>query len=136
MLNAPRRTKYKKVQKGPISNQLLANAEKIVYGSYAIKSTTFGILTNEQIEAARRLITKKIKKQGKLWIRVFTHTPKTKKPIEVRMGKGKGAVDSWIVKIKPGVILYEIDGISSKLAKELFKESAQKLPVKLKLICY
>lgn len=136
MLLTPRKTKYKKAQKGPIPNKILSNSENIIHGSFALKSKNFGLLTNKQIEAARRVIMKKIKKQGKLWIRVFTHTPKTKKPIEVRMGKGKGSVDSWIVKIKPGTILYEIDGISLKLAQELFKESTQKLPLKLKLVCY
>ena|SRR5690554_782211 len=136
MLTSPRKTKYKKVQKGLIPNQLLSKSEKIIFGNFAFKTTTFGLLTNQQLEAIRRLIAKKIKKQGKLWIRVFTHIPKTKKPIEVRMGKGKGSVDSWITKIKPGTILCEIDGISLKLAKELFKESTQKLPIKLKLLCY
>jgi large subunit ribosomal protein L16 len=136
MLNAPRKTKFRKMQKGSIPNKLLSNAENIVYGNYAFKATTFGIISNKQLEAARRVIMKKIKKQGKLWIRVFTHLPKTKKPVEVRMGKGKGSVDSWIVKIKPGTILYEIDGISLKLAQELFNESTQKLPIKLKLVCY
>jgi large subunit ribosomal protein L16 len=136
MLNSPRKTKFRKMQKGPLPNKILSNSDNIVYGNYAFKAVTFGIITNKQLEAARRVIMKKIKKQGKLWIRVFTHTPKTKKPVEVRMGKGKGSVDSWIVKIEPGTILYEIDGISLKLAQELFFESAQKLPVRLKLVCY
>ncbi len=136
MLNAPRKTKYKKMQKGTIPNKILSQAESVIYGNYAFKAASFGIITNKQLEAARRVIMKKIKKQGKLWIRVFTHIPKTKKPVEVRMGKGKGSIDSWITKIQPGTILYEIDGISFKLAQELFKESAQKLPLKLKLVCY
>ncbi len=136
MLNAPRKTKYKKMQKGSIPNKILSQSENVVYGVYAFKAVSFGILTNKQLEAARRVIMKKIKKQGKLWIRVFTHIPKTKKPVEVRMGKGKGSVDSWITKVQPGTILYEIDGISLKLAQELFKESAQKLPLRLKLVCH
>jgi|SRR5690606_241585 len=136
MLNAPRKTKYKKMQKGTIPNKILSQAEKVIYGNYAFKAASFGIITNKQLEAARRVIMKKIKKQGKLWIRVFTHIPKTKKPVEVRMGKGKGSIDSWITKVQPGTILYEIDGISFKLAQELFKESSQKLPLKLKLVCY
>lgn len=136
MLNAPRKTKFRKMQKGSIPNKIRANYENIVYGNYAFKAITFGVISNKQLEAARRVITKKIKKQGKLWIRVFTHIPKTKKPVEVRMGKGKGSLDSWITKIKPGTILYEIDGISLKVAKELFNECSQKLPLKLKLICY
>ena len=136
MLNAPRKTKYKKMQKGSIPNKILSQNDNIVYGNYAFKTVSFGIITNKQLEAARRVIMKKIKKQGKLWIRVFTHIPKTKKPVEVRMGKGKGSIDSWITKVQPGTILYEIDGISLKLAQELFKESTQKLPIKLKLVCY
>ena len=136
MLLTPRKTKYKKTQKGTLPNKLLSNSEQIAFGNFAFKSINFGILTNKQIESARRVIMKKIKKQGKLWVRIFTHLPKTKKPVEVRMGKGKGSVDSWITKIKPGTILYEIDGISLKLAQELFKESTQKLPLKLKLVCY
>lgn len=136
MLNAPRKTKYKKMQKGTIPNKILSQAENVIYGNYAFKAASFGIITNKQLEAARRVIMKKIKKQGKLWIRVFTHIPKTKKPVEVRMGKGKGSIDSWITKVQPGTILYEIDGISFKLAQELFKESSQKLPLKLKLVCY
>lgn len=136
MLNAPRKTKYKKMQKGSIPNKILSQTDNVIYGKYAFKAASFGIITNKQLEAARRVIMKKIKKQGKLWIRVFTHIPKTKKPVEVRMGKGKGSVDSWVTKIQPGTIIYEIDGISLKLAQELFKESAQKLPLNLKLVCY
>src|SRR3546814_18878467 len=104
MLVTPRKTKYKKAQKSSLPNKILSNSENISYGNFAVKSKNFGLLTNKQIEAARRVIMKKIKKQGKLWVRIFTHTPKTKKPIEVRMGKGKGSVDSWIVKIKHGTI--------------------------------
>lgn len=136
MLLTPRKTKYKKSQKGSLPNKILSSSKNLAYGNFAFKASNFGILTNKQIEAARRVIMKKIKKQGKLWVRVFTHLPKSKKPVEVRMGKGKGSIDSWVAKIKPGTILYEIDGISLKLAQELFYESAQKLPLKIKLICY
>ncbi len=129
MLLTPRKTKYKKSQKGSIPNKILSNSKHLAYGNFAFKASNFGILTNKQIEAARRVIMKKIKKQGKLWVRIFTHIPKSKKPVEVRMGKGKGSIDDWITKIKPGTILYEIDGISLKLAQELFYESAQKLPL-------
>jgi len=136
MLTAPRKFKYKKMQKGNIPNKILSSINKINYGSFAFKATDFGILTSKQIEAAQKVISKKIKKKGKLWIRVFPHLPKTKKPVEVRMGKGKGSVDIWIAKIYPGTILYEIEGISLKLAQEIFKESSQKLSLKCKLLCY
>ena len=135
MLLFPRKTKYKKTQKGNLPNTVLSNKQTIVFGSIAFQTQTFGLLTNKQIESARKVIMKKIKKQGKLWIRIFPHTPKTKKPIEVRMGKGKGSVEMWIAKIQPGLILYEIEGISLKLAKEIYSELKQKLPIKLKLRC-
>jgi large subunit ribosomal protein L16 len=134
MLNSPRRFKYKKVQKGSIPNKILSEASKITSGSFAFKAAEFGVLTSMQIEAARKVIMKKIKKKGKLWVKIFPHTPKTKKPVEVRMGKGKGSVDLWIAKIRPGVILYEIEGISPKLAKEVFFLSCHKLPILCKLI--
>lgn len=136
MLNSPRKSKYKKVQKGNIPNKIISSTAIITYGSFAIRAIDFGILTNKQIEAAQKVISKKIKKKGKLWIRIFPHLPKTKKPVEVRMGKGKGSVDTWISKIYPGTILYEIEGISIKLAQEIFQESVQKLSLKCKLICY
>lgn len=136
MLNSPRKVKFRKVQKGPIPNRILSKSENIIYGSFAFKAEDFGILTAKQLESARKVIMKKIKKKGKLWIRVFPHLPKTKKPVEVRMGKGKGAVDIWIAKIRPGTILYEIEGISLKLAKEIFYASCQKLPINCKLISF
>lgn len=136
MLIAPRKYKYKKMQKGNIPNKIISSINKINYGSFAFKAIDFGILTNKQIEAAQKVISKKIKKKGKLWVRIFPHLPKTKKPVEVRMGKGKGSVDIWIAKIYPGTILYEIEGIPLKLAQEIFNESTQKLSLKCKLLCY
>jgi large subunit ribosomal protein L16 len=135
MLVSPRKFKYKKSQKGTIPNKLPSKQQPLRYGTFAIKSLSFGILTSNQIEAARKLISKKLKKKGKVWITVFTHTPKTKKPVEIRMGKGKGSVDVWISKVRPGTILYEIEGASIANAKEIFFEANQKLPIKCKL-CY
>lgn len=130
----PRKTKFKKVQKGRIPNKLKSGASKLIFGSYGFKAETFGILTSTQIEAARKVIMKHLKKKGKMWVRVFPHQPKTKKPIEVRMGKGKGAVDSWVSKVEPGTILYEFEGINFKLAEEIFILGAQKLPLMCKLV--
>lgn len=134
MLLSPRKSKFKKVQKGTLPNQMLANSAQIVSGKFALKALEFGLLTGIQLEAARRVMMKKIKKKGKVWIKVFPHIPKTKKPIEVRMGKGKGAVDTWVAKVRPGMILYEIEGISVKLATEIFELSAHKLPILITLI--
>jgi large subunit ribosomal protein L16 len=134
MLMSPRKFKFRKVQKGSIPNTVLSESAKINLGTYAVKAAEFGILTGMQLEAARKVIMKKIKKKGKLWVKVFPHLPKTKKPVEVRMGKGKGPVDTWVAKIRPGMILYEIEGISPKLAKEVFYLSAHKLPILCKLV--
>lgn len=130
----PRKTKFKKNQKGELPNKLKSKASNLIFGSYGFKAETYGLLTNTQIEAARKVIMKHLKKKGKMWVRVFPHQSKTKKPIEVRMGKGKGAIDTWISKVKPGTILYEFEGINFKLAEEVFKLGAQKLPILCKLI--
>lgn len=135
MLIAPRKTKYKKMQKGNLPNKILATKDNIVFGSFAIKSVDSGILTNQQIESVRKIIAKKIKKQGKLWIKIFTHLAKTQKPVEVRMGKGKGSVSSWIAKINAGRLLFEIEGIKIKLATEIFNTIKKKLSIKIALIC-
>jgi len=125
----PKRTKFRKQQKG--RNRGLANSgNNVSFGEFALKSTTRGQLTARQIEAARRTITRKVKRGGKLWIRVFPDVPITKKPIEVRQGKGKGNVEFWVAKIQPGRVIYEIEGVSEELAREAFKLAAAKLPVR------
>jgi large subunit ribosomal protein L16 len=125
----PKRTKFRKQQKG--RNRGLANSgNKVSFGEFALKSTSRGQLTARQIEAARRTITRKVKRGGKLWIRVFPDVPITKKPIEVRQGKGKGNVEYWVAKIQPGRVIYEIEGVSEELAREAFKLAAAKLPVR------
>jgi large subunit ribosomal protein L16 len=103
-------------------------------GSFALKSLGFGRLTAKQIEAARRAITRKVKRKGKLWIKVFPQTPVTTKPTEVRMGKGKGSLSYWCHPLKPGTILFELDGVSLDLAKQALNLGANKLPVKTKFI--
>ena len=125
----PKRTKFRKQQKGR-NRGLALSGSKVSFGEYALKSTTRGQLTARQIEAARRTITRKVKRGGKLWIRVFPDVPITKKPIEVRQGKGKGNVEYWVAKIQPGGVIYEIEGVSEEMAREAFKLAAAKLPVR------
>jgi large subunit ribosomal protein L16 len=125
----PKRTKFRKQQKGR-NRGLATSGNKVSFGEFALKSTSRGQLTARQIEAARRTITRKVKRGGKLWIRVFPDVPVTKKPIEVRQGKGKGNVEYWVAKIQPGRVIYEIEGVSEELAREAFKLAAAKLPVR------
>jgi large subunit ribosomal protein L16 len=105
-------------------------ANRVSFGEYGLKATTRGFITARQIEAARRAITRYVKRGGKLWIRVFPDKPMTKKPVEVRMGKGKGNVEYWVAPIQPGRMLYEIQGVSEELAREAFRLASAKLAVK------
>ena len=123
----PKRTKFRKQQKGR-NRGLALRGSKVSFGEYALKATDRGRMTSRQIEAARRTITRHVKRGGKLWIRVFPDVPITKKPIEVRQGKGKGNVEYWIAQIQPGRVLYEIEGVSEEVAREAFKLAAAKLP--------
>jgi len=125
----PKRTKFRKQMKG-LNRGLAQRGSKVSFGEYALKSTDRGRMTARQIEAARRTITRHVKRGGKLWIRVFPDVPITKKPIEVRQGKGKGNVEYWIAQIQPGRILYEIEGVTEDVAREAFKLAAAKLPFK------
>jgi len=124
----PKRTKFRKVQKGR-NRGLSHRGSKVSFGEYALKATSRGRITARQIEAARRAMTRHIKRGGKIWIRVFPDKPITNKPLEVRMGKGKGNVEYWVAQIKPGKVLYEIEGVSEELAREAFDLAARKLPV-------
>ncbi len=124
----PKRTKFRKQHKG--RNRGLAQAgNRVSFGEYGIKATSRGRVTARQIEAARRTITRKVKRGGKLWIRVFPDKPISKKPLEVRMGKGKGNVEYWVALVQPGKVLYEIEGVPETLAREAFALAAAKLPV-------
>ncbi len=124
----PNRTKFRKQQKG--RNRGLANAgNKVSYGEYGLKAIGRARLTSRQIESARRAITRHVKRGGKIWIRVFPDKPISKKPLEVRMGKGKGNVEYWVAQIQPGRMLYEIEGVTEELAREAFGLAAAKLPV-------
>jgi len=129
----PKRTKFRKQQKGR-NRGLALSGNKVSFGEFALKSTMRGQITARQIEAARRAITRSVKRGGKLWIRVFPDVPVTKKPIEVRQGKGKGNVEYWVAKIQPGRVIYEIEGVSEELAREAFKLAAAKLPVQTAFI--
>lgn len=124
----PKRTKFRKQQKGR-NRGLAVTGSSVSFGEYGLKATGRGRITARQIEAARRAITRHVKRGGKLWIRVFPDKPISKKPLEVRMGKGKGNVEYWVAQIQPGRMLYEIEGISEELAREAFARAAAKLPI-------
>jgi large subunit ribosomal protein L16 len=124
----PKRTKFRKMQKGR-NRGLAERGSKVSFGEFGLKATSRGRISSRQIEAARRTITRTVKRGGKLYIRVFPDKPVTKKPLEVRMGKGKGGVEYWVAQIQPGRMLYEIEGVSEELAREAFQLAAAKLPV-------
>jgi large subunit ribosomal protein L16 len=125
----PKNTKFRKQQKGRNRGLALRGA-KISFGEYGLKATTRGRVTARQIEAARRAITRHVKRGAKVWIRIFPDKPITKKPLEVRQGKGKGNVEYWVAQIKPGTVLYEMEGVTEELAREAFRLAAAKLPVR------
>ncbi len=125
----PKRTKFRKYQKGR-NRGLAQNGNKVSFGEFGLKAVARGRVTARQIEAARRAMTRHIKRGGKIWIRIFPDTPISTKPLEVRMGKGKGNVDYWVAKIQPGSVLYEMEGVTEELAREAFQLAAAKLPVK------
>lgn len=129
----PKKTKYRKVQKGRMKGNS-GRGYRLSNGMYGIKSLESNFLTSRQIEAARIAATRYMKREGHLWIKIFPDKPITKKPLEVRMGKGKGAVEYWAAVVKPGRILFEIGGVSLDVAKEALRLAAQKLPVKTKFI--
>ncbi len=125
----PKRTKFRKMFKGR-NRGLANNGNKVSFGEYGLKAADRGRLTARQIEAARRAMTRHIKRGGKIWIRVFPDVPISKKPLEVRMGKGKGNVEYWVCKVQPGKMLYEMEGVTEQIAREAFKLAAAKLPFK------
>lgn len=125
----PKRTKFRKQQTGR-NRGLALRGSKVSFGEYALKAVDRGRLTARQIEAARRTMTRHVKRGGKIWIRVFPDKPITEKPLEVRQGKGKGNVEYWVCQIQPGRVLYEIEGVDEALAREAFALAAAKLPFK------
>lgn len=129
----PKRTKFRKQFKG--RNRGLANTgNKVSFGQYGLQASERGRITARQIESARRAMTRYIKRGGKIWIRVFPDVPISKKPLEVRMGKGKGNVEYWVCKIQPGKMLYEMEGVTEEIAREAFKLAAAKLPFKTNFV--
>lgn len=125
----PKRTKYRKQQKGR-NRGLAHNGNKVSFGEYGLKSLDRNRITARQIEAARRAMTRHVKRGGKIWIRIFPDKPISKKPLEVRQGKGKGNVEYWVAQVQPGKMLYEMEGVPEHLAREAFALAAAKLPVK------
>jgi large subunit ribosomal protein L16 len=125
----PKRTKFRKQMKGT-NRGMTFNGNKVSFGEFGLKSTEHGRITARQIEAARRVITRYVKRGGKLWIRIFPDVPVTKKPLEVRMGSGKGNVEYWVAKVQPGKMLYEIEGVTEAEAQQAFRLAAAKLSVK------
>jgi large subunit ribosomal protein L16 len=129
----PKRTKYRTKMRDRMKRNA-TTGNTVSFGSVALQATDRGYVSDRQIEAARRVITRTLKRGGKTWIRIFPDKPITSKPAEVRMGKGKGAVDSWVAVVRPGRILYEIDGVSEEIAMEALRLAAYKLPIKAQII--
>ncbi len=129
----PKKTKHRKQFKGRMKGNAQRGAE-MSFGSFGLKAMDSVFITSRQIEAARIAATRYMKREGQLWIRIFPDKPITKKPAEVRMGKGKGALDHWVAVVRPGRILFELDGVDQEIAKEALRLAAQKLPVKCKFI--
>lgn len=124
----PKRTKYRKMQKGRIKGNAQRGA-RIAFGDFAIKALEPGWITSRQIEASRIAMTRKMKRTGKVWIRIFPDKPLSKKPLETRMGKGKGAPDHWVAVVRPGRVLYELDGVPEDVAREAFRLAGHKLGI-------
>ncbi len=129
----PKRTKYRKQFKGRVSGKAKGGTE-LNFGSHGLKAVEPERLTSRQIEAARRAITREMKRAGRVWIRIFPDVPVSKKPTEVRMGKGKGAPEYWVAKVKPGRVMFELDGVTDEVARSALELGAQKLPIKTRII--
>jgi large subunit ribosomal protein L16 len=129
----PIKTKFRKAHKGRIHGQATSGAS-LAFGEYGLKAMEPERVTARQIEAARRALTRHMKRAGRVWIRVFPDVPVTKKPLEVRMGSGKGAIELWVTRVKPGRILFELDGVPVELAKEALALAAAKLPIKTRFV--
>jgi len=130
---SPKRTKFRKAHKGRIHG-MAKGGTSLTFGAYGLKATTPERITASQLEAARRAITRHLRRAGRLWIRVFPDVPVSSKPAEVRMGKGKGSPEYWVARVAPGRIMFELDGVSWELAQEAFKLAAAKLPIETKIV--
>lgn len=129
----PKRTKYRKQQKGR-NRGVAQRGNRVAFGSFGLKSMEIGRITNRQIESARIAMTRYMKREGKVWIRIFPDKPITSKPLEVRMGKGKGNLDHYVAQVQPGRIMFELDGVPREVAEEALRLAAQKLPVRTKTV--
>lgn len=127
----PKKTKFRKMHKGR-NRGLAQSGNKVIFGDFGLKAVERGRMTARQIESARRAMTRHVKRNGKIWIRVFPDKPITKKPLEVRQGKGKGNVEYWVALIQPGLVLFEMEGVTKELAQQAFALAAAKLPFKVK----
>ena len=132
-MQQPKSTKYRKAQKGRIHGNAKGGTQ-LNFGSYGLKATTPGRITAREIEAGRRAMTRHMKRTGRVWIRIFPDVPVSTKPAEVRMGKGKGAPEYWVARVKPGRIMFEVDGVPRDVAEEAFRRASAKLSVRTKLI--
>ncbi len=130
---SPKRVKYRKKQKGRMKGKAYKGS-RLNFGDFGLQAVECGTISSKQIEAARIAMTRRVKRGGKMWIRIFPDKPFTKKPAEVRMGKGKGAPEGWVAVIKPGRVLYEMEGVSRELAYEALRLAAHKLPIKTKFV--
>ena len=130
---SPKRTKFRKLHKGRIKGETKGGSD-LNFGSFGLKAVEPERITARQIESARRAMTRHMKRQGRVWIRIFPDTPVTQKPTEVRMGKGKGSVEYWAAKVKPGRIMFEIDGVAEPIAREALRLAAMKLPIKSRVV--
>jgi len=129
----PKRVKYRKVQRGRMSGKA-TRGSVVTFGEYGLQAAECGWITSRQIEAARVAMTRHVKRGGKIWIRIFPHNSITKKPAETRMGKGKGAPEGWVAVVKPGAVLYEMEGVTEEVAREAFRLAAHKLPIATKFL--
>jgi len=129
----PKRVKYRRVHRGKMRGQSKGGTE-ICFGEFGLQATEASWITNRQIEAARVAMTRYMKRGGKVWIQIFPHKPFTKKPLEVRMGSGKGAPEGWVAVVKPGKIMFELAGVSEEVAREALRLAAHKLPIKCKFV--
>jgi large subunit ribosomal protein L16 len=129
----PKRTKFRKQHKGRIHGDAKGGSD-LNFGQFGLKALEPERVTARQIEASRRAISRHVKRAGRLWIRIFPDVPVTSKPAEVRMGKGKGSVDRWVCRVKPGRVMFEIDGVSEQMAREAFERASAKLPIKTKFV--
>ena len=129
----PKRTKFRKAHKGRIHGNAKGGVD-VNFGEYGLKAVEPGRITARQIEAARRAMTRKIARGGRIWVRLFPDVPVSKKPVEVRMGKGKGSTEYWMCRVKPGRVMYEMAGVQEELAREAFRLAAMKLPIKTRFV--